>query len=48
VAPLTDQQQVRLSMQRAGFTNVRQEVFAEGHAVKRAHIRAALGWFRSS
>ncbi|CAN5261347.1 hypothetical protein BH20VER2_BH20VER2_08070 [soil metagenome] len=45
IAPLTDQQQVRLSMQKTGFTNVRQEVFPEGHAVKRTHIRSALRWF---
>ena len=48
VARLSDQQQVRASLTRTGFGNVRQEVFPEGHVVKRAHVREALRWFRGS
>ena len=47
IARLSDQQQVRVSMQRTGFAKVRHEVFPEGHVVKRAHVREALRWFRS-
>ena len=46
IATLRDQQQVGTSLRRTGFTNVRQEVFPEGHVVKRAHVREALRWFR--
>jgi hypothetical protein len=45
-ARLRDHYQVRASMQRSGFTNVRHEVFAGGHIVKPAEVRAALRWFR--
>lgn len=46
VAPPHTQNAVRLSLQRAGFDRVRMETFRGPHVVKRAHVRAALRWFR--
>ena len=46
IAPLQQQNSVKLSMQRNGFSNVRHETFAGGHGVKRTHVVAALRWFR--
>ncbi len=46
IASLSQQQQVKSSLERGGFSRVRSEVFPEGHAVKRVHVREALRWFR--
>lgn len=46
IAPPDAQRSVVAATQRAGFTQVRHEFFPEGHNVKRAHLRAALRWFR--
>ena len=46
VATLLVQQDVRLSLQRTGFTRIRHEMFEAGHVVKRSHLHAALRWFR--
>lgn len=48
IAPLTEQNKVRESMQRTGFSNVRLETFAGGHNLKLSEIRNALRWFRAS
>lgn len=45
-SPLLQQNAVRASMQRTGFSNIRHETFAGPHAVKRTHVAAALRWFR--
>ncbi len=45
VATPQQQNAVRQSMQRTGFSNVRQEMFPYGHVVKKTHIEAALRWF---
>ena len=45
VATPQQQNAVKISMQRAGFGNVRQEIFPHGHVVKKSHIEAALRWF---
>jgi hypothetical protein len=45
-APLMQQNSVRASMQRTGFTNIRHQTFAGPHAVKRTHVTEALRWFR--
>ncbi len=45
-APLLQQNAVKASMQRTGFSNIRQETFAGRHSVKRTHVAAALRWFR--
>jgi hypothetical protein len=47
VAPLTEQKQIKIALENAGFTNVRQQIFSGGHAVNREHVRAALQWFRT-
>ncbi len=48
VARLAQQQAVKQSMERTGFTHVRQEIFPHGHAVSRSAVRIALRWFRES
>ena len=45
-APLVQQNSVRASMARRGFSNIRHETFDGPHVVKRAHVAAALRWFR--
>lgn len=45
-APLMQQNSVRASMERTGFSNIRQQTFAGPHAVKRTHVAEALRWFR--
>jgi hypothetical protein len=45
-SPFAQQNAVRASMQRTGFTNIRHETFIGRHAVKRTHVTAALRWFR--
>lgn len=47
IAPLSQQNGVRESMQRTGFTNIRQRTFPYGHVVKRDQLVEALNWFRS-
>ena len=46
VATSPQQWQVKLSMERTGFSRVRLETFPQGHNVKLAHVREALRWFR--
>lgn len=46
VARPADQAAVIASMQRTGFSRIRQETFPGGHEVNRAHVAAALRWFR--
>ena len=45
-SPLLQQNSVKASMQRTGFSNIRHETFAGPHTVKRTHVAAALRWFR--
>ena len=45
VARLAQQQGVKQSLERTGFTRVRQDVFPHGHAVSRSQLRLALRWF---
>ena len=45
-SPLMQQNSVKASMQRTGFSNIRHETFAGPHAVKRTHVAEALRWFR--
>ena len=45
-SPLIQQNSVKASMERTGFSNIRYETFAGPHAVKRTHVTAALRWFR--
>lgn len=46
VAPPFTQMAVSLGLKRSGFDRVRLETFQGPHVVKRAHVRAALRWFR--
>lgn len=46
IARPTQQQQVKQSIERTGFTRVRFEFMPHGHAVSRSAIREALRWFR--
>ncbi|MFN2475240.1 MAG: hypothetical protein ABR526_02725 [Chthoniobacterales bacterium] len=48
VARVAEQQALKASMERAGFRNVRQEIFPQGHSVSRSAVRAALRWFREA
>lgn len=45
VARLAQQQAVKQSLERTGFTRVRQDIFPHGHAVSRSQVRLALRWF---
>ena len=45
-SPLLQQNSVRASMQRTGFSNIRHVTYAGPHTVKRAHFAEALRWFR--
>lgn len=47
IATPSAQAAVVASLKSNGFSRVRFESFDGGHAVSRAHVRAALGWFRS-
>lgn len=46
IAPPYTQMEVNLSLKKTGFDHVRLETFLGGHVVKRAHLQAALRWFR--
>ena len=48
IAPLASAREVARSIASSGFTRVRFETFAGGHAVKKAHVIEALRWFRNS
>ena len=45
-SPLLQQNSVRASMERTGFSNIRAATYAGPHTVKRAHFAEALRWFR--
>lgn len=46
VATPPQQAAVKNSLERTGFSRVRQEIFPNGHVVKRSHLAEALRWFR--
>jgi hypothetical protein len=46
IAQPHQQNEVKVSMQKTGFSRVRQEFFRYGHVVKRSHVAEALRWFR--
>ena len=46
IATLEQQTIAAETTRRAGFTNVRQRVHPDGHAVKLSHVQEALRWFR--
>ena len=46
IATLEQQTAVAESLRRAGFTNVRHQVWEGGHFVKASHVQEALRWFR--
>jgi hypothetical protein len=46
VARIGDQQNVKRTLDRTGFTNVRVVTMPHGHAVSRSAVREALRWFR--
>ena len=45
IAMLSEQQEVKASAQRTGFTNIRQETFPGPHSLKLQHFLDALRWF---
>jgi hypothetical protein len=46
IATLLQQTEVKNTMQRAGFANIRRKTFPGGHVVMSDHLREALRWFR--
>jgi hypothetical protein len=46
IATLAQQNSVRDSMRRTGFSRVRQEIFPHGHVIMPAEVEKALRWFR--
>jgi hypothetical protein len=46
IAPLNQQYDLKVSIERTGFRRVRLESFFGGHSVKYAHVSEALRWFR--
>lgn len=48
IATLSEQETVKVSAERTGFKNIRQETFPGPHALKYQHIVDALHWFRQA